>query len=331
MNRKTPTILLTGAGGAALPFLISAMQKRGCRVIAADMDPYAGGLFLADKGYVIPKADDKRFLPAIEKICRQESVDVVIPLVDEELVHVATLEEKGIITLIPRREFIETCLDKYNLIKKSYDAGIPVPGTYLASDGINDLAFPCIVKPRTGRGSRGVQVLNSDEEYDTWLATAGIIPDQYILQEYLRGPEYTVSVVVWRDGSVQAVVPKEILSKKGVTRFAVTKFNPLIEQYCKDIQDRLHADGPFNVQLCCTSTEGNPRLFEINPRYSTTVSLTMAAGIEEVYGLVLQAIEGKNSFRFGMWKEGVVLCRQTLDDFVPLDEFQKREGRIERT
>ncbi len=319
---------MTGAGGAALPFLIRSLQKHGYRVITADMDPFAGGLFLSDRGFVIPKADDPQFLPVIERICSSEHVDVIIPLVDEELIAVAGLGDRSVIPLTPRPDFICTCLDKYRLVRTLQEYNLPAPRTVLATDDPGDIGYPCIVKPRTGRGSRDVEMLHNTKEFHDWKARAGNNAGLYILQEYLSGTEYTVSVVAWRDGRVQAVVPKEIISKKGITRLAVSRRNTAIETYCTAIQDHLHADGPFNVQLRCDGESGQPILFEINPRYSTTVSLTVLAGCEEIHGLIQQALNGPDAFRFGPWKEGIVLMRNNEDYSVTEEQLGAMRAKI---
>ena len=98
-----------------------------------------------------------------------------------------------------------------------------------------------------------------------------------------------MSVVVWRDGIVRAVVPKEIIDKRGITRLAVTRKNDAIDRLCRNIQERLRADGPFNVQLRLDAN-GTPLPFEINPRFSTTVTLTQAAGVDELGSLVDMAL-----------------------------------------
>jgi len=145
------------------------------------------------------------------------------------------------------------------------------------------------------------------------------------VQQYIDGTEYTISVVIWKDGDVQAVVPKEIISKQGITRLAVTRKNPEIDALCRKIQDNLHADGPMNVQLRLDNSTGIPYVFEINPRYSTTVTLTDRAGVEEVYGLLRQASYGGQDYSFGNWEEGVVLIRQTCDEFIKEEDFNKMQ------
>ena len=103
-----------------------------------------------------------------------------------------------------------------------------------------------------------------------------------IIQKYIDGVEYTVSVVLWRDGIIQAVVPKEIICKRGITKLAITRRNQLIKQLCYKIQEKLHADGPFNLQLIIDKNTGIPYPIEINPRFSSTVYMRHKLGFTDV-------------------------------------------------
>jgi len=316
------TVLLTGAGGAAIPDLIERLRKSGHRVLTADMDKYAVGLYMADSGFIIPAGTSPEFLVAIRHLCLREKVDVLVPLVDEELVSALELEKNGVVVLLPKRDFVETCLDKFILMQRLKSKGISSPETRLASKERGRMRFPLVVKPRTGRGSRGLGIVTSEEDLHSFLDTSSYALDELIVQEYIDGPEFTVSVIVWRDGEVQAVVPKEIIFKKGVTRLAVTRRHAGIEKLCRDIQKCLRADGPFNVQLRINKDTGNPFPFEINPRFSTTISLTIAAGADELVGLITQALEGRKGYKFGNWQEGMVLIRRTADQFLDEEAFR---------
>lgn len=316
------TVLLTGAGGAAIPGLIEHLQRSGYRVLTGDMNPYAVGLYMADAGFIIPAGKSPEFLPVLHHICQQEKVDILIPLVDEELLSSLELEQAGVIVLLPQREFVACCLDKFLLMQRLQSAGIPTPATRLASQDWTQMEFPVVVKPRVGRGSRGLGIISAEGDLPSFLAASPYAPEELLVQEYIEGPEFTVSVVVWRDGEVKAVVPKEIIWKKGITQMAVTRYNAAIEELCRMIQERLRADGPFNVQLRLDVRNGKPIPFEINPRFSTTVSLTIAAGIDEVGGLIAEASGQGERNQFGEWQEGLVLLRRILDVFVDEPRFR---------
>lgn len=321
-------ILITGAGGVALPAIIEKLQKRGFMVYAVDIDPYASGLYLADKAYIIPPASSPDFLPVILDICKKEKIEAVVPLVDEELAKCSELEKYNIVVVTPRLDFITMCLDKYNLMKRLEKNNILVPATRLANADIDTFKYPLIVKPRVGRGSRDVQIVKTREELDIYLKRTCYEKDKIIIQEYIRGKEYTVSVVVWRDGVVRAVVPKEIISKKGITHIAITRKNSLIEDVSFKIQNMYRADGPFNIQLKFDIKNNRIYIFEINPRFSTTVTLTITSGVDEISMLLNQALKVATREKPAKWKEGVVLFRKTTDSYMSEEEFKYISKRI---
>ncbi|WP_436886967.1 ATP-grasp domain-containing protein [Nocardiopsis dassonvillei] len=314
--------MVTTAGSAPTPGTILHLRSLGYRVVATDVDPTAPGLYLADRGHLVPPGDSEAFLPRMRALCAEEGAVAVVPLVDEELLHVGGLAEEGVAVLLPLPEFVATCLDKYRLMRELEAAGIGVPRTRLASEWPTD-AFEAerglVVKPRSGRGSRGVRIVESVDGLARVVAESGHHADELIVQERITGPEYTVSVVVWRDGGVQAVVPKEVVLKRGVTKYAVTRRNEAVIETCRAVQESLRADGPFNVQLCLDGT-GAPRVFEINPRFSSTSALTTAAGVDEIAGLVGQAI-GTGPRLADEWREGVAMVRHWTDEFVDEAHF----------
>ena len=317
-----PTVLLTGAGGAAVPSLIEHLRARyGFRVIAVDMDPYAAGLFFADQGYVVPSGKSAQFQPTLLAICQREAVEVVIPLVDEELLASLSLREHGIAVILPTADFIELCLDKYKLMQALHVANISNLPTYLSSSLPAKLEFPLIVKPRTGRGSVGVKISYSLDELQKNLANSEYTAEQLIIQPYVRGKEFTVSVVVDGKGSFYTVVPKEIILKKGITRLAVTRRLERLHDLCHAIQTKFQANGPYNVQLRIDEKTGQPLIFEINPRFSTTVSLTIAAGVDEVGGLIQCALGKGWTDNLQNWVEGKVLVRRQTDFFMEEPDF----------
>lgn len=314
-----PTVIVTAAGSAATSSTVQHLRRHRFRVVATDTDPEAPGLYLADRSYLVPSGNSSVFLPEFRAICRREQASGVIPLVDEELVPAGELEDEGVAVLLPRAEFVATCLDKYVLMRRLAAAGLPVPSTCLLGNWSGSPTPPLVVKPRSGRGSRGVRTCATVAEYERLSASGGRDPESTVVQEWLGGTEFTVSVVCWRDGNVQAVVPKEVVLKRGVTTFAVSREHSRVSEVCRAVQSELRADGPFNVQLALDGS-GDPRIFEINPRFSSTVPLTVAAGVDEVAGLLLQAT-GHGPRLHDTWQAGVVMVRRCAEEFLTEEEF----------
>ncbi len=276
---------MTGGGGAgtiAATNFLNTTEKY--RIVLCDSDRWAAGLQFADAFYVVPLAADKRFLKAIKHIIRKEQVDIFIPLIDEEILRCYELKDTfpKLLILLPKYNFAKIALDKWLMIKEFEKHGLPCPKTYLLSENLTrNFKFPLIFKPRIGRGSRNVIKIYSRRELEAYKIISGLREDQILLQEEIPGREFTVSVVVNNMGKVLAVVPKEVIYKKGITIVAVTRECRSIQNLCLNIQKKLNPCGPFNVQLILKKN-GIPKVFEINPRYSTTIALTMAAGVNEI-------------------------------------------------
>lgn len=316
------TILLTGAGGTALPDLIRHIKGLGHRVLTADMNPHAPGLYLGDGGIVVPPATDLEFGDVFYKLVKDHAVDVLIPLVDEELRSGLAVQAYTKV-IVPDGRFTQTCLDKWALMHALELHRIKVPITTLF-DGRFSPYYPTIIKPRTGRGSRGIHRFDYDSHLLQGLIDKKIrYSSDFLAQEYIEGTEYTVSVICDQNNTVHAVVPKEIILKEGQTKLAVTKRNDKIDSLCRRIAEVMHPCGPFNVQL--RLRDGEPYVFEINPRFSGTVNLTIAAGCDEVGGLIELAMG--RPYTFCEWQEGVVLVRQTSDAVMSEEDFNNRAPR----
>ena len=165
--------------------------------------------------------------------------------------------------------------------------GIMVPRTDLL---VGMMRMPCIVKPRVGRGSRGVTLCRSADMARSMVAFAS---SESVVQEYLEGQEYTVTCVADQQMNLRAVVPVKVGLKRGVTLRAETDHDEAVTALCVAIHKADPFSGIVNVQ-CIKAADGTVKPFEINPRISTTTCLAMAAGVD-VLGLALS--DGLAPFR----------------------------------
>jgi len=295
------TIFLTGGGGSGTIAITKALKDK-YRVILGDMDKWAAGLRFADKSYIIPAGKNKKFLTVIRNIIKAEKVDIFVPLVDEEI-----KDFPDLMILLPEYNFAKMALDKWELINGLNQAYLQIPKTYLGDCPYHSLKYPYIVKPRIGRGSKNVREINSQEELEAYKVLLGLKDNEILLQEKIIGKEFTVSVVVNKFGEILAIVPKEVIQKKGITIVAITRKNEAIDYICRKVQNRLKANGPFNVQLILQDNE-IPIIFEINPRFSTSIALTMKAGVNEIDILVKNYLHSKGNFPL-RFEENLVMSR----------------------
>lgn len=272
-------VLFTGGGGAGSEALNRLLGER-YEVHFADADieakPYS---VPQERWHQIPFASDHDFGKKVHQLCCDLEVSILIPSVDEELLPISqTREAMGCEVLLPPTEFISAHLDKLtsNLLLNRY--GVPVPQTELPS-ARQCVSFPCIAKPRKGRGSRGVAIVHSDHELRSHLMLSRCQPEDFIVQELLQGQEYTVMMAADRAGTLRAVVPVKVGIKRGITLRAETDRDERVIAACVAIHAAEPAAGCYNIQLFKTET-GTVKPFEINPRISTTACLALAAGID---------------------------------------------------
>jgi len=315
-----PTVLVTGAGGACGIGTIQSLQSETThQVVGVDMDPTAVGIQFADDGMEVPAATDASWPEAIAKIVDECDIDVVVPTVDEELAVLPSLSRElpddiGIVA--PDQEVIDLAMDKYQTMRRLSAAGHPVPETWLATEHatINPSAFPLIVKPRGGRGSRGVQQVDDPEALSAHLAATPYEPEELLCQECIDGTEYTTSVIGTTDNQLLGVVPKEAIEKNGSTVLGATRRAPNVVEACTDLFDMLEPAGPLNIQQI-VDNDGTPYVIEINPRFSSTSCLTVDAGINE-FDLLIRDTLGESVDSPGSFETDRYIIRYEAHTFV---------------
>ena len=276
-------VLFTGGGGAGNEALFRLFGPK-YDVHFGDADVSAIDPSIPEeRRHTLPWASDPNFVNKVGDICRSSGIDLLIPGVDEELLALARNVEVLAPTrlLLPEEKYVETMLDKLHMADALADRNIPVPLSHTLADELNDIRFPCISKPRRGRGSRGVSVLESSDDAVALRSKQGALAREMLVQEKIDGIEYTVQMVADSHGCLRAIVPVKISVKRGITLRAVTEAEPRVAAACREVHLAFPTCGCYNIQLILTP-EGRALPFEINPRISTTLCLVVAAGIDPI-------------------------------------------------
>lgn len=273
-------LLISGVGGSLFPYLIKKLEKK-YDLFLIDSDPLVAKLYQNKNILIVPLVKENSFEDTIIKIIKQHNIDFYIPLIDEEILKAIDIAKKtGIKALSPSKEFVELSLDKYKLMKKLKEEKISNIKTIIAKEFKNDIDYPVFLKPNIGRGSRGIRKIANDAELEAYFTLEEYSKDEVLVQPFIGGEEYTVSVTVNNLNKLIAIVPKLVFIKQGVTKHAKSCKNEQIEKACKKIVQTLKPKGSFNVQLKIYNNE--IFIFEINPRYSTTLVLSVESGINEI-------------------------------------------------
>jgi carbamoyl-phosphate synthase large subunit len=243
---------------------------------------------------------------------------LVVPTIDLELaawasVRDAWYERDGMTIAVSSPKVIEIAADKAETNGWLRDNGFPathqLPQEHFRRPGSGQ-SFPVVVKPRRGSSSNGMTVAR-----DLDMLEAVATPDD-VIEAVAPGTEYTIDVLVGRDGRTRCAVPRRRVEVRGgeVSKAVVERRGDLMA-LANDIGDALPgAYGVLNIQVMCDDETDGCQVIEINPRFGGGFPLTSVAGgrfpvwlIEEIFGL-------PSSQPGAVWKDGLAMLR--YDDAV---------------
>jgi len=304
-------ILISGVGGSLFPYFFDKLDDY--EAYFTDSNTLLPKIYPNKNIIVAPLIKSDEFEPFMTDILTKFGIDYYVPLIDEEIpvAHKIVTKLGNVRLISPALGFCELCMDKSALMDRLDALGISSVSTFSVDSVDEGTKFPIFAKPITGRGSRGAQKIESCEQMEAYLVLCGYEKDEIMVQEFLDGDEYTVSVVVNTKNRLLAVVPKRIVSKKGITQNAVTVRCDKIEALARRIVEELQPCGSFNIQLMM---KDEPLIFEINPRFSTTTVLTVEAGIDEL-ALAIKHFDDENAPYTAKFKEGLGIYRSPQSYF----------------
>ncbi len=275
-------VLITAASRRVA--LVQAFQAAvratgGGRVIVCDINPLSPAVHVADRAYLVPLSSAPDYLDEIRTICELEAISLIVPTIDDELELFARAREsfavRGIGVAVSSPETTALCNDKLATCAHLRAHGVAAAATYVAGALPERISLPLFVKPRVGRGGIGAYRAQSARD----LAFFVDYVDDPVIQEYLDGPEFTIDALCDFQGRVLSVVPRErVVIRAGVIDRGRTSNDPKLIDLALACAGAIQFAGAINIQ--CRVANGRPVVFEINPRFSGGIPLTIAAGAD---------------------------------------------------
>lgn len=324
VDQRQIRVMVTGAGGpAAVSVMKSLRADESVELIAADMDPWAAGLYLVpeDSRTLIPAGHDPGFSTAVLGCCAAMGINLVIPTVDAELRPLAKARAEfarnGVSLMLAPDHALAMTLDKLVLVR-GCEGHVRVPRTECLDSTLDfgSWDYPVVVKPRTGSGSRGVCIVESHRE----LAAMGKSAE-FIVQEYLPGDEYSIDILADPAGHIVAAVPRiRTRVDSGVSVAGRTVHDPELEHFGTKVAAITGVTFIANVQ-CRLDQAGQPALLEVNPRVPGGLPLTMASGVD-MARMALDSLRGHELPKSVDFCE-TVMVRFLEERFVEFSDVQK--------
>lgn len=199
-------LLVLAAGILQVP-VIKKAREMGYYVIAADGNPEAVGLPLADKAVVANITDEEVML----RIAREEQIDGVIHPCSEVSMNVMGRinDELGLLGI--SRDTAIRATNKHLMRQAFEQGGAPSPKSFCSNDAdeawslfVNELSHnTAILKPSRNSGSRGVAKISrqtSKEDFASLFERAmNESRDRSVMiEQFIEGPEFSVEIIVWQ-------------------------------------------------------------------------------------------------------------------------------------
>jgi carbamoyl-phosphate synthase large subunit len=303
------TVLCTSVGNDGFQAIYRALKlsPNPIRIVGVDADPYAYGIYLSDCGYVVPpRSDAELLLSNLTEICRDRGVQLLLPLSTEDqwffAFHQAKFELLGIVVAVSSLRSIEVANNKHLLFDKCHELGLPVPlFRHVSSRAELDVALadfqadsrPVVIKKQFSTGAQGVKIVrpkvaaaerlfsrdNIMISLDDLRRWSGQLQSFPLLQvsEFLPDARYSVDVFLNGGRARCAVVRTELSRVYGMSTAGAVVNEPQIEATGVAAAEALGFNYTVNVEIGL-DREGEPKLFELNPRFPATIDHTVMAG-----------------------------------------------------
>jgi carbamoyl-phosphate synthase large subunit len=282
-------LLVTGANGDIAESIGRILKELypDAAIDGADCNGAMPGALLFDRMHPLPVASSPDYAAVFHDLAQR--YDRVIPMPEPELIAIAAQSDawRASLPLVINAPWvITTFCDKLETARWLARCGDACART-VRLEAVTASDLPIVAKPRAGWGSRGVEIVRTPERL---AALRAEVTGEWIAQEFLdaAGEEHTCAIV--RAGSAVNTIAMRRTMQGGLTRQATVVDNPAIDRLLQAIAAELPELAFINVQL--RIAHGVPRVFEINPRLSSTVMMRHLMGFRDVQW-ILDAMAGK--------------------------------------
>lgn len=280
--------------------------------VGTDTTNLSSALQLCDKKYIVDSISHPDYLKQLLEIVTHNKIKLLIPTIDTDLILLAKNKPKftklGCHVLISEPNIVEICRDKRKthrfLIKNDFDS----PATTTVNNALaqKNHTWPLLLKPWDGAAARNVTVVHNRKE----LLVFGNRIKNCIVQEFIKGAEYTCDVFVDSGMKVRCVVPrKRIKVRDGeVSKGQIVKNNIIMTRVAQVVEKLGAGPGIITIQLILTP-KGQTKFIEINPRFGGGIPLAIKAGANFPKWILQQFIGQKPHIKFDGFKNNLTMLR----------------------
>jgi carbamoyl-phosphate synthase large subunit len=284
----------------------------------SDPNPLAPALAVVDRRIDLPAPiDSDGYLDALCEFLVRESIELIIPTIDPDLVRLdrwrSTLAERAprARLLLSPSKVIRITRDK-RVSRDAFAAlGAVVPEAVDPSSP--DLPFPLFVKPAGGSASIGAVRVDDAQQLHARLAET-VEP---MVERLVTGDETTVDVLLdWTSRPLCAVPRRRLQVRAGEVTRAIVERSPQLEAHAMAIAAGLGCVGPITLQFR-NPTPGRWVTMELNARMGGGLPLAIAAGANWPRWILQMATGTTPSVDASAVHDGMIMTRADRSVFLP--------------
>ncbi len=268
-----------------------------------------------ENSFTLPHVSSEKYLSELKKLCLEQSVKLVVPTIDTELLKLAKEKSEflklGITVVVSDLSLVKPCRDKRLTHDLFTSIGIDVPKTYSNFE----ISFPCFSKPIAGSLSQNIRILNNREELESW----DINIDEMMFMEIVSSEEFdefTIDIYYARDGQLKCIVPRQRIEVRG-GEISKGKTNKSLVNLIKAPMSKIKgAFGCLTLQVFKSKTSDQMFGIEINPRFGGGFPLSNASGARYPELLVREVFLDETIDYFDDWEDNLVMLRYDAEVLV---------------
>ena len=290
MNEKY-NILVTSCGGDIGQSIGKILKTQKHKTFGWDISSNTAAKFIFDNFETCLKVTEKNYLKELSNFIKKNKIDIIIPVSEPELRYYT--QNKEVVNYLQNVKILmadsfvrEIGFDKEKTSLFLKENGLPFPNLYSLANK-ESIVFPLIAKPKTGAGSSNIFIVEDISELE-------FIYNKYedlILQEMLDGSQGEFTCCVYRSEKkeVRTIIFKRELTSGGYSGYGELIESDKIDKLLLDLVKLLDLRGSINVQL--RLHKGEPVVFEINPRFSSTVLFRHLLGFDDLKWSIQDAFD----------------------------------------
>lgn len=249
-------------------------------IIGCDASPISYVQEVVDLFRVVPPIASPEYPPAVLSLIDEFAIDAWLPLHSSELTVAANLSEEleGRNVAWPQIPVEAACVlaDKLSTYRLLSAADIAVAQFVGTGDDQRVMGqwTKCVLKPRTGAGSRGVRMFAGSDICNEPL------PADYVAQQYVDGVEVSLDGVVLEWGRILGpIARRRVAVRNGLAVVSESvEPNSAFDKLFGEVARVTRVMGPLNIQIVVNG-DGN-WLIDVNPRLPAGgMALTAAQGL----------------------------------------------------